>query len=230
VLRNSSTHPVDTAGSVLKVSLLADSAILCESTGPLDPVCQARFWALAQVAGQWHEVEEVVPGMNNLMVVMKRGDFDIEQTAQRLVREWPHVAPLSAAAKVIDVPVVYGGERGQDLPYVAEHAGLSLEETVSIHAGAEYTVYFLGAHAGFGYLGGMDTRLETPRLEKPRLSVPAGTVAIGGAQTGVIALTGPSGWRLIGAAEVDFFDPVRESPALLNPGDTLRFRCARIES
>ncbi|WP_234775602.1 5-oxoprolinase subunit PxpB [Paraburkholderia tropica] len=230
MLRNSSTHPVDTAGSVLKVSLLADSAILCESTGPLDPVCQARFWALAQVAGQWHEVEEVVPGMNNLMVVMKRGDFDIEQTAQRLAQEWPHVAPLSAAAKVIDVPVVYGGERGQDLPYVAEHAGLSLEETVSMHAGAEYTVYFLGAHAGFGYLGGMDTRLETPRLEKPRLSVPAGTVAIGGAQTGVIALTGPSGWRLIGAAEVDFFDPVRESPALLNPGDTLRFRCARIES
>lgn len=230
MLRNSSTHPVDKAGDALKVSLLADSAILCESTGPLDPVCQARFWALAQVAAQWPEIEEVVPGMNNLMVVMKQGDFDIEHTAQRLAQEWPHVAPLSAATRVLEVPVVYGGERGQDLRYVAKHAGLSLEETVSIHAGAQYTVYFLGAHAGFGYLGGMDARLETPRLEKPRLSVPAGTVAIGGVQTGVIALMGPSGWRLIGAAEVDFFDPFRDSPALLNPGDTLRFRCARIES
>lgn len=213
----------------LKISLLADSAILCESTGPLDPVCQAKVWALAQVAGQWAEVEEVVPGMNNLMVVMKR-DFDIAQTAQKLAREWPHVAPLSAATKVIEVPVIYGGERGQDLPYVAEHAGLSLEEAVSIHAGAQYTVYFLGAHAGFGYLGGMDARLETPRLQKPRLSVPAGTVAVGGVQTGVIALTGPSGWRLIGAAEVDFFDPFRASPALLNPGDRVKFRCTRIES
>jgi 5-oxoprolinase (ATP-hydrolysing) subunit B len=231
VVRNSSTDSVDHSGSGLKVSLLADSAILCESMGPLDPVCQAKFWALAQVVGKWFEVEEVVPGMNNLMVVIKRGgDFDIQHIAQALVQEWPHVAPLSAATRVIEVPVVYGGERGQDLPDVAQRAGLSIEETVSIHAGARYTVYFLGAHAGFGYLGGMDVRLETPRLEKPRLSVPAGTVAIGGVQTGVIALTGPSGWRLIGAAEVDFFDPFRDSPALLHPGDTLHFRCARIES
>lgn len=213
----------------LKFSLLADSAILCASTGPLDPVCQARFWALARVAGQWPEVEEAVPGMNNLMIVLQRGEFDVLELAQRLEREWTHVEPLNSATKVIEVPVVYGGERGQDLPFVADHAGLSIEETVAIHCNADYTVYFLGAHAGFGYLGGMDPRLETPRLERPRLSVAAGSVAIGGVQTAVIAQAGPSGWQLIGAAEVDFFDPFRETPALLSPGDMLKFRCARIE-
>lgn len=213
----------------LKISLLAGTAILCESRGPLDDVCQAKFWALSKVLRDWPEVDEVVPGMNNLMVVLNTGVASTPELTEKLLREWRHVGPLSAEGKVIEVPVIYGGERGLDLAFVAEHTKLSIEEVVSIHSAARYTVYFLGAHAGFGYLGGMDARLETPRMEKPRLSVPAGSVAIGGVQTGVIALAGPSGWRLIGAAEQKFFDPTRESPALLSPGDTLVFRCERIE-
>jgi 5-oxoprolinase (ATP-hydrolysing) subunit B len=213
----------------LKVSFLAGTAILCEIRGPLDVVCQAKFWTLSKVVRSWPEVDEVVPGMNNLMVVLNTGGIGISDVAERLLHEWRHVEPLSTEGKVIEVPVVYGGERGVDLAYVAEHTGLSVEEVVSIHCAARYTVYCLGAHAGFGYLGGMDARLETPRMEKPRLRVPAGSVAIGGVQTGVVALTGPSGWRLIGAAAQKFFDPTKESPALLSPGDTLVFRCERID-
>lgn len=213
----------------LKVSFLAGSAIICESRGPLDVVRQAKFWALSRVVRDWPEVEEVVPGMNSLMVVLKPDVASVPDVAAMLLREWRHVEPHNAEGKVIEVPVIYGGERGLDLAFVAKHTKLSVEEVVSIHAAARYNVYCLGAHAGFGYLGGMDSRLETPRMDKPRLSVPAGSVAIGGVQTGVIALTGPSGWRLIGAAEQKFFDPTRESPALLSPGDTLVFRCERIE-
>lgn len=213
----------------LKVSMLAASAILCESTGPLDVVCQAKFWALATIVTAWPEVDECTPGMNNLLLVLKPGIRNIRQLMGDLVHEWRHVEPLSSKGKEIEVPVVYGGERGVDLHSVASHAGLSVEEVVSIHSSSRYTVYFLGAHAGFGYLGGLDQRLTTPRLDKPRLSVPAGTVAIGGVQTAVIAQPGPSGWNLIGHAEVDFFDPKKEPPALLSPGDTLFFRCERIE-
>jgi 5-oxoprolinase (ATP-hydrolysing) subunit B len=213
----------------LKVSFLGGAAILCESRGPLHVVCQAKFWTLSKVVQNWPEVEEVVPGMNNLMIVLNTGVTGIPDLAEKLLQEWRHVEPLRTEGKFIEVPVVYGGERGIDLAFVAKHTGLSAEEVVSIHCAARYTVYCLGAHAGFGYLGGMDARLETSRMEKPRLSVPAGAVAIGGLQTGVIALTGPSGWRLIGAAEQNFFDPAREPPALLSPGDTLVFRCERIE-
>jgi KipI family sensor histidine kinase inhibitor len=224
------------AGSVLratsaelKASVLAASAILCESTGPLDVVCQAKFWALATIVMGWPEVDECTPGMNNLMLVLKPGTRNIRQLMDDLVREWRHVEPLSSKGKEIEVPVVYGGEHGVDLRSVANHAGLSVDEVVSIHSSSRYTVYFLGAHAGFGYLGGLDQRLTTPRLDKPRLSVPAGTVAIGGVQTAVLAQPGPSGWNLIGHAEVDFFDPRKEPPALLSPGDTLFFRCEGIE-
>ncbi|WP_375509181.1 allophanate hydrolase subunit 1 [uncultured Caballeronia sp.] len=93
-----------------------------------------------------------------------------------------------------------------------------------------YRVYFLGAHAGFGYLGGLDPRLHVPRLEQPRVSVPAGSVAIGGVQTGVIAQTSPSGWNLIGSTDVTFFNVGATPPALLAPGDRVRFHVSRVEA
>ncbi|WOD17007.1 5-oxoprolinase subunit PxpB [Paraburkholderia kirstenboschensis] len=213
----------------LKVSCLGSSAVLCESLGPLDITCQARFWALAQVVSRWPEVAEVVPGMNNLMVVLTQGEAEPLGVVEKVRREWPHVAPAHAKGKVVEVPVVYGGDGGPDLEFVASHTGIDVETVIKLHTQPDYTVYFLGAHPGFGYLGGLDSKLHTPRLDKPRLSVPAGSVAIGGVQTGVIALTSPSGWRLIGHAEQDFFDPYREPPALLTPGDTVRFQCIRAE-
>ena len=90
------------------------------------------------------------------------------------------------SAKVITIPVCYEDEEfAPDLSIVAEHAGLSKEEVIRIHSGADYLIYMMGFLPGFPYLGGMDARLETPRLETPRTKIPAGSVAIGGAQTGL---------------------------------------------
>ena len=92
-----------------------------------------------------------------------------------------------------------------------------------MHSAPLYEVYFLGFLPGFPYLGGLDTKLATPRLEIPRISVPKGAVAIGGSQTGVYPSKSPGGWHIIGNTPVSFFDVKQSSPCFLSAGDRLRF-------
>ena len=119
--------------------------------------------------------------------------------------------------------MVYGGEAGPDLAFVASHTGLSADEVIRRHTAPRYTVYFIGFTPGFPYLGGMDVRLTTPRLETPRARVPAGSVGIAGPQTGVYPLESPGGWRIIGRTQLPLFDLAAQPPSLLSPGDEVRF-------
>jgi KipI family sensor histidine kinase inhibitor len=111
---------------------------------------------------------------------------------------------------------------------VAAHTALGIDEIVALHTAPDYPVFALGSHPGYCYLGGMDPRIATPRRRVPVLSIPGGAVSIGGAQTGVSASAGPSGWNTIGSTTMRFFDPARDPPALLRPGDTIRFRAERV--
>jgi inhibitor of KinA len=126
--------------------------------------------------------------------------------------------------RVVEIPVSYGGELGPDLTEVARRHDLSEEEVVRLHSGARYLVYMLGFAPGFAYLGGLPEALATPRRPEPRTAVPAGTVGIGGSQTGIYPLVSPGGWQLIGRTSVRLFDPRRDPPALLAVGDIVRFR------
>jgi len=120
--------------------------------------------------------------------------------------------------------VVYGGAGGPHLADVVAHTGLSVDEVVALHAAPLYPVYALGSHPGYCYLGGMDERIATPRRAVPIVNLPGGSVSIGGVQTGVSASAGPSGWNTIGSTTMDFFDPANDPPAVLQPGDSVRFR------
>jgi KipI family sensor histidine kinase inhibitor len=127
------------------------------------------------------------------------------------------------APRTVEIPVRYGGEFGPDLDDVARHTGLSPERVVELHSSADYLIYFLGFAPGFAYLGGLPPELATPRISAPRKHVPAGSVAIGGNQTGVYPIVSPGGWRLIGRTSVKLFDPGAAEPVLLRMGDRLRF-------
>jgi len=123
----------------------------------------------------------------------------------------------------VEIPVVYGGEFGPDIGFVAAHTGLSEEEVVRLHTSVTYTVYMLGFAPGFVYLGGLPEALATPRLPTPRPSVPAGSVGIAGLQTGIYGLSTPGGWLLIGRTPLTMLDLNRQPPTLLQPGDRVRF-------
>lgn len=126
--------------------------------------------------------------------------------------------------RIVEIPVCYGGQFGEDLADVASHAEMSETEVIKLHSGMDYLIYMLGFLPGFPYLGGLDKRLETPRLSNPRTAIPAGSVGIGGKQTGVYPIASPGGWRLIGRTPLKLYDIEREKPALYQAGDYIRFR------
>ncbi|WP_316821231.1 5-oxoprolinase subunit PxpB [Pedobacter gandavensis] len=123
----------------------------------------------------------------------------------------------------IEIPVVYGGDYGPDLEFVAAYNQLSTKEVVAIHTSEEYLVYMIGFAPGFPYLGGMNEKIATPRKAQPRTKIAAGAVGIAGRQTGVYPIETPGGWQIIGQSPLSLFDFNREVPALLKAGDRVRF-------
>lgn len=121
------------------------------------------------------------------------------------------------------IPVVYGGAMGPDLADVAEHCHLEAAEVIERHAGSELTVEFIGFAPGFPYLGALPEELRVPRLATPRTRTPAGSVALADGMSGIYPAELPGGWRVIGRTPVTLFDPHREPPAYLMPGDRVRF-------
>ncbi|MEJ8846019.1 5-oxoprolinase subunit PxpB [Variovorax rhizosphaerae] len=213
------------------ISLLGTTALLFEAPGELELASQKRIWALARETQAWPEIRESVPGMNNLMLTFvrpPRSTSALEELEARLQKAWDAAIELPIEGRLIELPVVYGGEGGPHMADVIAHTGLSAEEIVELHSAPTYPVYALGSHPGYCYLGGMDPRIATPRRKVPVLSIPGGAVSIGGAQTGVSASAGPSGWNTIGSTSMSFFDPTQDPPALLQPGDMIRFRVERI--
>lgn len=188
---------------------------------------QVCVWHLDAVIMAWPEVIETVPGVNNLLVVC-RDAVALSVVDERLRGGQLEGDAGAVAGRDIVIPVRYGGAEGPDLAAVAAHCGLGVEALVEAHAGAAYTVLCLGAHPGFGYLAGLPAGLAVPRRASPRARVTAGSVAIGGAQAGIIAANVPSGWNLIGKTDMTFFDLAETPPNRLRPGDRLRFEVVEV--
>ena len=203
-----------------------DSAILIQFGNAIDLELNRRVHALAAriLAAPLEGIGEPVPGYATLLVHYDPLRLEYPQALDWLQRQVDQAAGLALTApREVQVPVHYGGEHGPDLDFVARQAGLSPGEVVRLHASGLYPVYFLGFTPGFPYLGGLDSRLACPRLETPRERVPAGSVGIAGPQTGIYPVDSPGGWRLIGWTPLRLFDPLRDPPALLAPGDVVRF-------
>jgi KipI family sensor histidine kinase inhibitor len=202
---------------------VSETAAAIELAGAADPAAQRRIWWLADRFKDYPGAREVVPGMMNLTVDLDPERGDVDQLRRDLESAWAESDAATPASRHVEIPVHYGGSAGPDLAFVAQHAGLSPGEVIELHSGATYTVFFLGFLPGFAYLGGLDPRLAMPRRAEPRLAVPPGSLGIGGEQTGIYPLASPGGWQLIGRTSLRMFDPLREAPSLLLPGDTVKF-------
>ncbi|MBO4122224.1 5-oxoprolinase subunit PxpB [Cupriavidus gilardii] len=204
---------------------LAEHALLCSVPPPASLDVQRHFWAMADQAGAWPGVVDAYPGMNSLTVLFddEADPAGLETSLKRAWEQGEGGESGNASGRIVEIPVRYGGDDGPDLADVAAHTGLTPDEVVRRHSAGTYTVYFLGFQPGFAYLGGLDPALATPRRAEPRLAVPAGAVGIGGEQTGVYPAAAPGGWQLIGRTELALFEPERDPPSLLAPGDTVRF-------
>ncbi|HET9793967.1 MAG TPA: 5-oxoprolinase subunit PxpB [Thermoanaerobaculia bacterium] len=167
-------------------------------------------------------VREWTLGARSLLVVFEPERFD-EPAFVSAAASWENDFAAIAEGARHEIPVCYGGAGGIDLEELAAERGISPEAFAQMHSAAEYRVAFLGFAPGFAYLTGLPAPLAAARLATPRVHVPWGSVAIGGPYTGVYPDAGPGGWRLIGRSPSALFDARRRPPALLSPGDRVRF-------
>lgn len=169
------------------------------------------------------QVEDIVPAYLALTVFYDPLRTSYEEISKRLLDACDrptHSMLKPAPSREHRIPVKYDGV---DLEAVAASTGLSVEGVVASHSGRTYTVDLLGFVPGFAYLSELDAALRLPRRAQPRPRVAAGSVAIAAAQTAVYPLDTPGGWHIIGRTQTVMFDPTRDAPALLSPGDTVLF-------
>jgi len=177
---------------------------------------------LSLVSQNLSEIEDVIPSDDSILLILHRGAP--VSAAQRAALAAPLTETAAQPGRLHEIGVEYGGAAGPDLPGLARRAGLSVADCIDCHAATDYIVAFLGFQPGFPYLRGLPEALCAPRRATPRVRVAAGSVAIGGAYCGIYPADGPGGWHLIGRAAVPaLFDPARAAPALLMPGDRVRF-------
>lgn len=210
---------------------MGDCALVVEFGESRHPELSARMAAIARSlrASPLPGVRDVVPTFNTIAVHydptgVEAGESPYETLAARIKQRLDAgLEDEAVPGRLVEIPVCYGGDKGEDLEALAGHHGLSPEDVVRLHSAPEYHVHMLGFVPGFAYLGGLDPRLATPRRASPRPRVPAGSVAIGGDSTGIFPLETPGGWHLLGRTPLRLFVPEATPPCLLNAGDRVRF-------
>lgn len=202
----------------MNIRFMGDAALLVETRGPAEAQILRRVLLQESIPG----LRQLVPGQRSLLVAADPLLTDLEELARRIPR-LARVQAEPAEAHQHAFSVRYDGE---DLAAAARRLQMEPAELVRRHTAPVYTVAFLGFAPGFPYLTGLDPALQLPRRTDPRLRVPAGSVALAGEFCGIYPQATPGGWNVIGRCEARLFDPARAQPALLAPGDRVRFKAA----
>ena len=202
-----------------------DSAITVEFSRSIDEMANQRVLALDRTLARETitGVTETVPTYRSLLVHYDPVQIDFGTLSEKLVTLALLPVPPVTKMRRWRIPVAYGGEHGIDLEDVARTLKSTPENIVARHVAGDYRVAMIGFTPGWSYLSGLDASLQMPRLQNPRLVTPAGTISIGGVQTGVQCLAGPSGWHLLGRTAVRTYQLHRDPIFLLEPGDAVTF-------
>ncbi len=203
---------------------MGEAALLVELGDEIDGTANARVHLLAVAVQDLAGVIESIPGYASLLVEFDPARLTHDALREYLTRALSDPPPVIVTPpSVIEIPTRYGGEFGPDLEFVARHNHLTPEEVIRLHTSQPFRVFMLGFTPGFPYVGPLPAEIAAPRLDTPRAKIPAGAVGIAGRQTGIYPRESPGGWRLIGHTNIRLFDPARNPPALLRPGDYVRF-------
>jgi inhibitor of KinA len=211
------------AGDVLPVG---DAAVLAVVGDTIDEATAARVWALhaAAVLAFGAAALDVVPAYGSVLVRFdpSAAQLAIAMATMRGALERA-TAGKAVPARRVDIGVCFAPEHALDLEEVARQTGLTTSDVIAEFCRPTYRVAFLGFSAGFPYLLGLSKKLDVPRLPTPRVKVPAGSVGFAAGQCGIYPRSTPGGWRILGKTHAAIFDVGRAEPALLRPGDSVRF-------
>jgi KipI family sensor histidine kinase inhibitor len=205
---------------------LGDGALTLEFGDRIDPAFNAQVMAArdALFALKLEGISDVVPTWSSLTVHFDPLHLDRERLGKNLLECAQAQPQESALATRWQIPVIFDGEFGPDLAAVAQATGRSAEYIIDTLCATELRVFLIGFLPGFPYLGELPEWLRLPRLATPRAAVPPNSLAIAGAQAAVYPWQSPGGWHLLGRTPLRLFDLTDTArPALLAPGDTVRF-------
>lgn len=163
-------------------------------------------------------VTDLVPAACTVLVTTD-GRVSLDHL-RRCLAALPPARPVDRDTRTVEVPVTYDGP---DLVVAAAAVGMSPEALVRRHIGSSWKVAFTGFLPGFAYLVSASGMEPVPRRHEPRTRVPRGSVAMGGFFTGIYPNESPGGWQVIGRTALAMFELDREPPALLVPGQQVRF-------
>jgi len=217
---------------------LGVSAITVEFASEISDEANGLVHALADELDRanFNGFVECVPTYRSLTVFYAFDEVSYAEVYEQIFRLLPRVGVPWARgnkgaeqARMIRIPVIYGGEDGPDLTEVGVRNNLSADEVVGLHTAQPYRVYMLGFAPGFPFLGPIPLSIATPRRVEPRRRVKPGSVGIAGNQTGIYSMETPGGWQLIGRTTAKLFDPNRSNPFLIHPGDFVQFVRAKAE-
>lgn len=206
--------------------IMGDRALLVELGDGISPLVnkKVRELFLCLKNNRVEGVVETMPGYRSLLIVYDPLKITLSALKERLNKLHTTIDRSEIPKpRTLEIPVVYGGECGPDLNWVAEYHKLSLEEVVRFHTGTTYQVYMIGFTPGFAYMGQLPEAIATPRRETPRTAVPRGSVGIAQSQTGVYPVESPGGWQIIGRTPLRLFDPEKWPPTPLEMGDLVKF-------
>lgn len=205
---------------------LGDGALTLELGDCIDPAINARVMAARDVlaTAALPGITDLVPTYRSLTVHFNPLAIDRSALIEHLHVAAEATQNSALAGRHFEIPVRFGGDDGPDLDEVATATGRSADEIVATLCSLELRVYLIGFLPGFPYMGDLPDWLRLPRRATPRTAVPANSVAIAGPQAAVYPWQSPGGWHLLGRTTVRMFDANNaERPALLAPGDTVRF-------
>ena len=206
--------------------IMGDRALLVELGDEISPLVntKVRELFLCLKNNRVEGVVETMPGYRSLLIVYDPLKITLSALKERLYKLHTTIDRSEIPKpRTLEIPVVYGGECGPDLNWVAEYHKLSPEEVVRFHTGTTYQVYMIGFTPGFAYMGQLPEAIATPRRETPRTAVPRGSVGIAQSQTGVYPVESPGGWQIIGRTPLRLFDPEKWPPTPLEMGDLVKF-------
>lgn len=191
----------------------------------LQGLTREQILTWADKAREQETWQEVVPGIDSLALKYDPAS-ETATSAEAKAAELLQIAPVDLASGLLceDLPVCYDTEFGPDQEMVADHLDIAVRDLPEWHMARDYEVAMIGFLPGFAYLQAATGDTGVPRLETPRARVAAGSVGIIGAQCGLYPMDGPGGWPLIGRTAARLFDPARSEPALLKPGQKIRFK------
>jgi inhibitor of KinA len=209
-----------------KYRIMGDRSLIVELGDTISPEVNRRVRQLDITLNQnpTEGLVETIPTYRSLLIIYDPLKLHVSLLKQLIDNFQKKIEGIHIPEpKTIEIPVVYGGDYGPDLKWVAQYHKMSVEKVIRLHTETIYQVYMIGFTPGHPYMAQLPKALITPRRETPRTNVIRGSVAIGKNQTVIYPVESPGGLHILGRTPLTLFNPSKSPPALLEMGDLVKF-------